>query len=235
MLIGWQPSLILCIKMRSWHKNNVKIEILVVKLLLKEVSHKFLCSLVQNLPFPRDFGSHQMVTILTFGVKMRSWHKNNVRIEILVVKLLLKEVSHKFLGGLVQKLCFVPDFGSHRMAAILTFGVKMRSWHKNNVRIGILVVKLLLKEVSHKFLAGLVQKLDFARFRWRPFWKIVNIWKCSRDVAWHPPESWRAIRRLQEIVEKKTLTSETTLTPNQGFGPWTNMLSHCWGNFGRFS
>ena len=88
----------------------------------------------------------------------------------------------------------------------------MRSWHKNNVRIGFLVVKLLLKEVSHKFLAGLVQKLDFPRFRRRPFWKNVNIWKCSRDVTWHPPESWRAIPRLQETVEKKTLTDKTTFT-----------------------
>ena len=175
--------------------------------------------------FSRDFGSHRMAAILTFGVKMRSRHKNNVRIEILVVKLLLKEVSHKFLGGLVQKLRFPNDFGSHRMAAILTFGVKKRSWHKNNVRFGILVVKLLLKEVSHKFLGGLVQKLDFAQFRRQPFWKIVNIWKCSRGVAWHPPESWRVIPRLQETVEKETLTGETTLTPNQGFGPWTSLSS----------
>ena len=36
------------------------------------------------------------------------------------------------------------------------------------------MVKLLLKEVSHKFLAGLVQKLDFPRFRQRPFWKNVR-------------------------------------------------------------
>ena len=140
--------------------------------------------------FSTDFGSHRMAAILPFGVKVRSWHKNNVRIGILVVKLLLKEVSHKFLGGMVQKLHFPPI-----SAAILTFGVKMRSWHKNNVRIGILVFKLLLKVVSHKFLADLVQKLDFPRFRRRPFWKNVNtcIWKCSRDVTWHPPESWRAI------------------------------------------
>ena len=98
------------------------------------------------------------------------------------------------------------------MADILTFGVKMRSWHKNIVRIGIFVVKLLLKEVSHKFLGGLVQKLDFPQFRRRPFWKRVNIWKCSRDMTWHPPESWRAIPRLQETVEKKTLSSKTRFT-----------------------
>ena len=41
---------------------------------------------------------------------MRSLHKNNVIIRILVVKLLKKEVSHKFLGGLVQKL-YLLDFG----------------------------------------------------------------------------------------------------------------------------
>ena len=102
----------------------------------------------------------------------------------------------------------------------------MRSRHKNNVRIGILVVKLLLKEVLHKFLGGLAQKLDFPRFQRRPFWKRVNIWKCSRDLTWHPPESWRAIPRLQETVEKKTLSGKTTFTPNQGFWPRaSNMIS----------
>ena len=114
------------------------------------------------------------------------------------------------------------EFLVNRKADILTFGVKMRSWHKNNIRIGIIVVKLLLKEVSHKFLGGLVQKLDFPRFWWRPFWKRVNIWKCSRDMTWHPPESLRAIPRLQETVEKKTLSSKTRFTQNHEFGPRTN-------------
>ena len=116
------------------------------------------------------------------------------------------------------------EFLVNRKADILTFGVKMRSGHKNNVRIGILVVKLLLKEVLHKFLGGLVQKLDFPRFWRRPFWKRVNIWKYSRDMTWHPRESLRAIPRLQETVEKKTLSGKTRFTQNHGFGPRTNMM-----------
>ena len=51
-----------------------------------------------------------MAAIFNFGVKMSSWHTDDVKIGILVFKLLKKEVSHKFLGGLVQKL-YLLDFG----------------------------------------------------------------------------------------------------------------------------
>ena len=144
---------------------------------------------------------------------------------------------------------FWQNFWSIGWQPSLLLGVKMRSWHKNNVRIGILGVKLLLnpqadillfaavllllqpiqieegdpvfqigdlKEVSHKFIGGLVQKLDFPQFRTR-----VNIWKCSRDMTWHPPwmlESYPQATR--NSLENKTLSSKTTFTQTQGFGPW---------------
>ena len=71
----------------------------------------------------REFLVNPMPAILNFrGQNEVEWHKNNVRIGILVVKLLLKEISHKFLGGLVQKL-FSPisaEYLVDRMVAIFT-------------------------------------------------------------------------------------------------------------------
>jgi hypothetical protein len=57
------------------------------------------------------------------------------------------------------------------MAAIFIFYVKMRLLCTTNVTFGILGAELQLKEVSHKFVSDLVQKLAIRRFRsigWQP-------------------------------------------------------------------
>ena len=61
---------------------------------------------------------------LIFGDQNEGMTQNNIRIGILMDKLLLKEVPHKFWGGLVQKWDFFPisaQFLVNPMAAIFNF------------------------------------------------------------------------------------------------------------------
>ena len=47
----------------------------------------------------------------------------------------------------------------------------------------------------------------------------VNIWKCSRVTARHPPVFWRGTPKLQETATKKTYTDKTrfnTMAPGLG-------------------